>query len=707
MTQTQHQARTWKAVALSAICTASFALWGTQPARGLACVGDCDGNGMVSVNELIMMVNIALGSIPMSACPVADQNGDGQISVDELVMATRAALEGCVPAESPTTTPAPPTPTATAGSQTGCNAAPFASTFEAIQTVIFQKHGCTSDVCHGSVGKQGGLVLLPDVAYQNIYSVKSTESDLNLVQPGDKDRSYLWLKLAASTDPTLLPPGFQISGAPMPNGLPPLSANELEALRLWIYSGAPQTGTVNGTANLLDACLPTPEPILIQPLDPPAAGTGVQFRMPPWHLEAHSEHELCFATYYDISDQVPPEYQDPTGTMFRFNVQDLRQDPQSHHLILNRYVGPVTDIHDPSIGAWTCNGGPNAGQTCEPTDTTSCGADGICTSEIKQSFACIGFGPNAPPEATGGGYAQNFYAIGGAQSAQAHNQYLDGVFAQIPMKGILYWNSHAFNLTDQDTTMHAWLNYSFAPADNQTYPLQSIFDISKIFSANAPPYTTQTICNDHVLPQGARLFNLTSHTHHHGQHFSISVPDGTADGKSVYDSYIYNDPANLNYNPPFAFDSSDPAQRTLHYCSFYNNGLNLTDNSLDPNLVTRSSLIPTSAANTIGRCKPTACAAGKIGAACNGKTDNATCDSTPGAGDGLCDACAITGGESTQNEMFILIGSYYLTGDTVTSGAAQALDASGNLRSTYSDLALPPQIGCSSSHAGHAGHNMQ
>jgi len=422
--------------------------------------------------------------------------------------------------------------------------------------------------------------------------------------------------------------------------------------------------------------------------------------MPPWHLEAHSEHELCFATYYDISQQVPPEYQDPTGTMFRFNVQDLRQDPSSHHLILNRYVGPVTDIHDPSIGAWTCNGGPNAGQTCEPTDTTSCGADGICTSEIKQSFACIGFGPNAPKEDTGGGFAQNFYAIGGAQSAQAHNEYLDGVFAQIPMKGILYWNSHAFNLTDEDTTMHAWLNYEFAPADNQVYPLQSIFDISHIFSANAPPYTTQTICNDHVVPQGARLFNLTSHTHHHGQHFSIQMPDGT----SIYDSYIYNDPANINYNPAIKFDSADPAQRTLHYCSFYNNGLNLKDGSFDTDLVTRASRVPTSAANTIGRCKPIACAAGKVGAACNGSTDNATCDSSPGAGDGLCDACAITGGESTQNEMFILIGSYYLGGTAMTSGVAQALDATGHVRSTYSDIALPPQIGCSSSHAGHAGH---
>ena len=68
MTQTQHQARTWKAVALSAICAASFALWGTQPARGLACVGDCDGNGMVSVNELI--VKVLRGGADLTRCPI-------------------------------------------------------------------------------------------------------------------------------------------------------------------------------------------------------------------------------------------------------------------------------------------------------------------------------------------------------------------------------------------------------------------------------------------------------------------------------------------------------------------------------------------------------------------------------------------------------------------------------------------------------------
>jgi len=603
------------------------------------------------------------GVTSYTACPSATTCVDAADTNHDLMIAAPGDSGSC----------AATTATCTDG------AAPFSSTFQAIQKVIFEKHSCTQSACHGS-SAQGGLDLSPAAAYKKLIEVPSTNSEFNRVQPGDQNRSFLWLKLAAKTDPTQLPAGVQVNGAPMPNGLAAISTDELEALRLWIFSGAPETGTVGGTEGLLNACLPTPEPITIKPLAAPAAGTGVQLAMPPWKLEAHSEHEICFATYYDLTAQVPQQFQDPSGTLFRFAGQELRQDPQSHHLILNRYVGPASDVHNSAFGAWTCNGGAKAGQTCEPTDLSSCGS-GTCTSAIKQSFACVGFGPQ-----NGG---STYYAIGGAQKSQSTSDFLPGVFAQIPMKGILYWNSHAFNLTDQDTMMHAWLNFSFA-ADTR-YPVQSIFDTSKIFAANAAPYSTQVLCNDSVLPQGARLFSLSSHTHKRGKHFSVTTPNGA----SIYDSFVYNDPLTAIFNPPLAFDSADPAQRTLHYCSLYNNGVD-TGGQPDPSTVTRRSKTPQSA---LSLCTPLACAAGKVGTPCSGVNDNHTCDSASGANDGLCDACRISGGESTENEMFILIGQYYLAN---TGTAARAVDAQG--RSTSTEVALPPQMGCASSHQGHGMH---
>src|SRR5262249_46575041 len=123
------------------------------------------------------------------------------------------------------------------------------------------------------------------------------------------------------------------------------------------------------------------------------------------------------------------------------------------------------------------------------------------------------------------------------------------------------------------------------------------------------------------------------------------------------------------YDPPLAFDSPNAIDRTLHYCSLYNNGMN-PDGTPDPTLVTRLSLTPNSTkiAYPAGVCKPVACAAGKIGARCRGATDNHSCDTSPGSNDGLCDACPITGGESTQNEMFILIGSYYVDPTVAAQG---------------------------------------
>jgi hypothetical protein len=600
----------------------------------------------------------------------------------------------------PPSEPPPANPQCEEGTQ-------FTSTFEAIQKVIFEKRGCTQDVCHGSAA-QGGLNLSPDVAYENIFEKPSVSSRFPLITPGDRTRSYLFHKVSAATDPG----SFEIAGAPMPNGLEPLTPNELEALRMWIYAGAPETGTVGGTEQLLDACLPEPKPITIEPLDPPAPGEGFQFVMPQWDLPAKSEHELCFATYYDITDQVPAEFQN--NGMFRFKGFELRQDPQSHHLILyypsENFRPEGVDVTDPSFGAWTCAGGERHGEACEPTDLSSCGS-GLCRSEPKPTFACIGYGPSqgAP------------IPVGGAQQAQAYNLFLDGVFAQLPMKGVLYWNSHAFNLTDEDTVMNGRLNYLFA--ENQRYPVNNIFNASRIFAANAAPYTEQTVCNDHVLPRGARLFELTSHTHQRGKHFTVDLPDGSR----IYESFVYNDPVRQQFDPPLAFDSPDPKDRTLRYCSLFNNGVN-EDGSPNPETVTRASRVPISASQTIGRCTPIACVAGKIGAACNGADDDASCDSSPGAGDGDCDACRITGGESTENEMFILFGTFYIdpaagaAGDGIARAqAVSAVDANG--RSLWSEPATPGHMGCSATghmahgasadddpnavhaaHAGHAGH---
>lgn len=59
------------------------------------CVGDCGGDVAVTVDEILAMVGIALGSIPVDVCPRGDGNGDGEITVDEILTAVQHALVGC------------------------------------------------------------------------------------------------------------------------------------------------------------------------------------------------------------------------------------------------------------------------------------------------------------------------------------------------------------------------------------------------------------------------------------------------------------------------------------------------------------------------------------------------------------------------------------------------------------------------------------
>ncbi len=55
-------------------------------------VGDCDGDGRVSIGELVTGVGIALGNRDLEACPFLDANGDGRITVGELIAAVRNLL---------------------------------------------------------------------------------------------------------------------------------------------------------------------------------------------------------------------------------------------------------------------------------------------------------------------------------------------------------------------------------------------------------------------------------------------------------------------------------------------------------------------------------------------------------------------------------------------------------------------------------------
>ncbi len=96
------------------------------------CVGDCSGDGEVTVDDLVRIVNIALELAPLcpneatGGCLAGDANCDCQITVDEIIRAVQNLLQGCLDfgdctledheqlcCEAPATETPPATPTPT------------------------------------------------------------------------------------------------------------------------------------------------------------------------------------------------------------------------------------------------------------------------------------------------------------------------------------------------------------------------------------------------------------------------------------------------------------------------------------------------------------------------------------------------------------------------------------------------------------------
>jgi hypothetical protein len=561
----------------------------------------------------------------------------------------------------------------TAPSSCPCTA-PAASTFAAIQTAIFEGHGCTQAICHGASPGEGNMDLRPESAYASLVDVPSSIlPSMKRVEPGSQEQSLLWRKLAAATR------NLQgVPGTAMPNGtFAPLTPNELHAIELWIYNGAPETGVVKGTDGLLSSCLPPADPQKIRPPDVPAAGEGVQLYSPPWTIPAKGEAEVCFATHYDFSSQVPDAIRfpcpdiwgGPTEDCFAYKRMELTQDPNSHHSILRLYRGAST-ITDPAFGTFTCHGGANAGLSCNPLGVgvaapsgAECGERSGCAGTVVPAVACIGYGPS---DLSYGGSVIAADSVNAPQILIStapfyRNAYPSGAYNVMPVRGTFVENSHAFNTTDAPTTNEQWLNIYFATPPERQYLVQGLFDAEDIFVQNVPPFAAREYCRTFTMPVGTRMFEMYSHTHKRGKLFrgwgpgiatscrSATGPCSPEDGTPFLVTTNYADPNLVHFDPPLALDGDAPSRR-FKYCAQYDNG------AADPTTVKRKSGTPQS---PFGGCVQSelVCYGPNQGKPCKGV--DAVCDSSPGLGDGLCDACTLHGGVTTDDEMFIMLGSYY------------------------------------------------
>jgi Tol biopolymer transport system component len=78
----------------TAVATTTSVTTATPTSGTAVCTGDCGGNGVVSVNELITLVNIALGNAEVADC-AAGVPGGTEVNIALLVRAVGYALNAC------------------------------------------------------------------------------------------------------------------------------------------------------------------------------------------------------------------------------------------------------------------------------------------------------------------------------------------------------------------------------------------------------------------------------------------------------------------------------------------------------------------------------------------------------------------------------------------------------------------------------------
>ena len=565
------------------------------------------------------------------------------------------------------------------------------STFGVVQQ-IFETRGCAASTCHGADASEAaaGLDLRPENLYDNVVNVAAGTADLPLVFPAEEERSVLYLKIAAKTLGTDLSE-VGVSGAPMPSSPDALTEDELEVVRQWIRGGAPRVGVVRDAPDILDCGdALEPSPNKIPALPAPEADKGIQFRSGGWTLGAETEDEVCYVTYYDHSDRIPgsarlpcPEaFGGPERECFSYNSVTLAQDPQSHHSIIEAYIPAVEDAYqwDPKSDVWKnwqCLDGANDGMACDPTVEGMCGDGSQCATAPLTSIACIGY-PNGPRAM---GSALGFFGrettrqnLVVAQEGTLFEEYPDGVYGVMPVAGFTIWNSHSFNLTKEDTTVDQYLNLTFATEQDRAFQREDLTILDDIFAmGEVPPFTSVEACATFTMPVGSRLLTLSSHTHKFGSDFRIWYPPNDAcaeagpdclplERDADYRSFFYQDPLYQRFdaeNNLDILDSPDPRDRTFHYCAIWDNGetnpLDVRKNSERPDA---NSCGFGEVNDFVGQCgcepEQRACLGGpNEGMACNG--DDAIC------GDGgVCDACPVWGGVTTEEEMFGILGAFYI-----------------------------------------------
>ncbi len=387
------------------------------------------------------------------------------------------------------------------------------STWGIIQTKIFAGQCVSCHTAGASFGRQSGLVLTPDVAYEQLVGAAPTNaaaradglmrvSAIGQGMPGLL-KSYLWEKINAP-DQEHFYGDHLYYGEIMPFGGEPLTNGELAFIRAWIEAGAPEIGHVADPALLEDESrYEVPE---FKPLAEPE--NGVQLHLPPFEIQPNSEREFFVVHPLNNEDDV-----------FLERVQ-ISMKSGSHHFLLYTFQDDIPPERLPA--------------PYEYRELHNGAGEYVLTTVLTQFY---------------------HLPIAGSQWPFFDFSLPPGVAMRLPKNTVLDLNSHYVNRTSQPATGEVYTNLHFADPSEVEHEAR-LFSLNN-FSISLPAGEVTTLEKDFTFSERTHVVQLVSHAHQLMVEFRAEMIGGVRDGELIYVAYDWEHPPLLKFDPPLVLERGE------------------------------------------------------------------------------------------------------------------------------------------------------
>ena len=393
------------------------------------------------------------------------------------------------------------------------------ASFDLIQDKILTK-SCAVTGCHASetdgTYKQHGLVLAKGKSYKILFNIDPTnvgakQDGLKRVKPFKSLESLFFNKLFYDASHH----GGKSYGAVMPLGGDLLSYGQLEFIRRWIESGAPEKGNVADALLLNDT---TPSDALFISLPKPAAGTGFQMTLDKFDVAPTFERE--FFVRKPLGN---------TETVYVNRIQ-IGMRPGSHHFILYGFrnqtnLAPINQVRDLRNPDGTYN---------------------LVTFTQMNN---------------------HIFNFGGSESSLDYT-FPAGTAVEVPANTTFDMNSHYYNRSTKPQPGEVNINLFTTNKEN----VKNILKVIDFGNQNLtiPANKTTVITKDFTFDKNVKIVTLFSHTHKLGEKFEILIKGGARNGELIYTSSNWEHPEKTDYPAYISLKKGEGLTSRITYNNFTN-----------------------------------------------------------------------------------------------------------------------------------------